>query len=93
MEPVRLPTHVDEPHQFLMWSADEIIPLLSLFVMGVLFEQILLFTLCGLVLTSVYKKYKNSKPDGYLLHFLYWYGLMPSKARCFVNPFIRRFLP
>lgn len=93
MEPVKLPTYVDEPHQFLLWSADEIIPLLTLFVMGVIFEQIIAFTCVGLVLTSVYKKYKASRPDGFLLHLLYWVGLMPSCAKVFVNPFIRRFLP
>ena len=93
MDPVRLPTRVDEPHQFLLWSADEIIPLLTLFVMGVIFENITIFTLVGFGLTSVYKKYKNCKPDGYLLHALYWIGLIPSKARTLVNPFIRRFYP
>ena len=93
MDPVRLPNYVDEPHQFLLWSADEIIPLLSLFVMGVIFENIIIFTAIGFVLTSFYRKYKNSRPDGFLLHMLYWIGLVPSKARTLVNPFIRRFLP
>ncbi|MCK9172182.1 MAG: type IV conjugative transfer system protein TraL [Desulfuromonas thiophila] len=93
MDPLRLPTYVDEPHQFLLWSADEIIPLLTLFVLGVMFEQICIFTFVGFLLTSFYKKYKNSRPDGFLLHGLYWAGLLPARARCFVNPFIRRFFP
>lgn len=93
MEPVKLPTKIDEPHQFLLWSADEMIPLMTLFVTGIILEQALLFTGIGFFLTSIYKKYKNSKPDGYLLHYLYWIGLIPTKAKTMVNPFIRRFYP
>jgi conjugal transfer pilus assembly protein TraL len=93
MEPVRLPTKVDEAHQFLLWSSDEMIPLLTLFIIGILLEQALLFTAIGFFLTSIYKKYKNSRPDGYLLHYLYWVGLVPSKSKTMVNPFIKRFIP
>ena len=93
MDPVRLPTKIDEPHQFLLWSADEMIPLLVLFVFGVMLGQVLIFLAMGFGLTSVYKKYKNSKPDGFLLHALYWAGLLPSRAKTIVNPFKRRFLP
>lgn len=93
MEPVKLPTKVDEPHQFLIWSVDEMIPMMTLFVFGMMIDQALIFTLAGLVLASIYKKHKNSKPDGYLLHILYWWGLLPSKGKTLVNPFIRRFIP
>ena len=93
MDPVKLPTKVDEPHQFLLWSADEMIPLMTLFVLGAMLDQAMVFTLIGVFITSIYKKYKNSKPDGYLLHYLYWIGLIPAKGKTMINPFIRRFIP
>jgi len=93
MDPVRLPTKIDEPHQFLLWSADEIIPLMVFLLFGVMLNQAIILTVLGLILTHYYKKYKNSRPDGFLLHALYWAGLIPSKNKTMVNPFKRRFLP
>jgi len=95
MEPVKMPTRVDEPKQFLIWTVDEVIPILSMIGVGVVLEQVFLCMLVGWVLAYFYKKYKNSRPDGFIFHAFYWFGLMPSKksSKTMVNPFIRRWFP
>lgn len=93
MEPVKLPSHIDDPHQFLLWQADEIIPVLICGVIGFLIGRSVLCIAVGLVGMHFFKKYKAGKPDGYIIHCLYWIGLWPQKGRVLPNPFEREYLP
>lgn len=93
MEPVKIPTEIDTPHQVLLWSTDEFIPFMFFLVIGNLSDHLILGVLLGTALGHLYKRYKNTRPDGYLLHFFYWYGLGKSKGKTYVNPFKREFLP
>ena len=67
MEPVNIPSYIDDPPHFLLWSADEMAPILL-----------------GL---------RDGRPDGFILHAIYWGGLLPTKAKTIPNPFIRSYLP
>lgn len=93
MQPVEIPRYIDDPVHFLLWSADEIAPIGLGLVIGILAGSPAYFTLAGLALTSVYSRYRDSKPDGFALHYLYWQGLMKTKCKAATNPFIRRFYP
>ena len=91
MSQQKIPNHVDDPQQFLMWSIDEVLPLMIAFVVGFMLEQVIIFTFLGLMLTKFYRRYRDSKPDGYLRHWLYWYGIGPVKGKTIKNPFEREF--
>lgn len=93
MKPVHIPRRIDEPPHLLLWSADELAPMLIGLVVGLVLGKALICTLAGFLVTNLYRRFRDSRPDGYLLHMIYWSGLLPSKARSLVNPFIRRFFP
>ncbi len=93
MNPVEIPAYIDDPPHFLFWRADEIAPVLLGLVLGMLTANALLLTTLGLLLTRLYRRFRDGKPDGYILHALYHIGLLPSRARSVPNPFIRQYLP
>lgn len=93
MEPVEIPSHVDDPPHVLLWSADELAPVAIGLVMGVLTGNAFILTALGLVIAKLYRRFRDNHPDGFFLHVLYWFGLWPTKTRTMPNPYIRRFLP
>ncbi|MBY5940571.1 type IV conjugative transfer system protein TraL [Halomonas sp. DP5N14-9] len=93
MEPVRIPSRIDDPIHVLMWSLDEMAPIFAGLILGIAVGQAMIGFGIGLVVTNQYRKYRDNHPDGYLIHIGYWAGLLFTNARSMVNPFIRRFLP
>ena len=48
-----------------------------------------MFVLLGLALSRLYGRFRDSRPDGFVLHWAYWHGLVPLAARSCPNPFSR----
>lgn len=92
MKQVKIPRRIDEPPHILMWSADELTPMLLGLVIGVFTAQVFICTLTGLVITNIYRKFRDNHPDGFMLHVLYWFGC-PMGSKIFKNPYVRRYLP
>ena len=90
---MELPRRIDDKPRMLFWTADEAVPFLVLTVVGMAINQLMLCILLGLAASWLFRKYRDRHPDGYLLHALYWYGVLPLRARCLINPFLRRILP
>jgi len=93
MEPVQIPKMIDDPPHVLLWSADEMAPVALGLVIGMFTGNALVLTLLGLAVTKLYRRYRDGHPDGYMLHGLYWTGLMPMKVIGATNPYIRSYLP
>lgn len=93
MTPVRIPRRVDEPPHILLWSADEMAPLMLGLIIGMLIEKALICTLAGLVVTKLYSRFRDNHQDGYLLHLIYKIGLLHTKAKTMANPFTKNFFP
>lgn len=91
MERQKLPNHVDDPQQFLMWSVDEVLPLVIAFLIGFMLEQVIIFTCIGFLITKVYRRFRDSRPDGFMLHALYWHGIGAIRGKTVRNPFEREF--
>lgn len=87
----RLPTHADDPMIFWFWDLDEMIPFMGLLIYGMMTRQVIICVIAGIVVSKIYKKYRDSKPDGFLLHSLYWYGALPINTRTLQNPFTERY--
>jgi len=92
-QPVEIPRQVDDPPTLLLWRIDDLVPVVLMLVLGVLADQLALFLLLGVVLVRLYGRFRDSRPDGYALHWAYWVGLLHLRAPTTPNPFIRRWLP
>jgi len=77
----------------LLWSTDEFVPFMSFLVLGNLTGHLIAGCLIGAVLGHLYRRYKNSRPDGYLNHLLYWTGLRGDKGVTYINPYRKEFRP
>ncbi|MBC8386325.1 MAG: type IV conjugative transfer system protein TraL [Gammaproteobacteria bacterium] len=93
MQQVRIPSRIDDPPHLLMWSLDEMAPILIGLTFGIFIGQALILTLAGLVLTNFYRRFRDNNPDGYMLHMLYNAGFLPPKGKLMINPYIKRFFP
>mgnify|MGYP004545111067 CR=1 FL=1 len=93
MDAVSIPRHADEPPHLLLWSLDEIAPMLLGLTIGIFTAQALVCTLIGVVISRFYKRYRDNHPDGCLMHMIYWSGIPIVSGRHFPNPFIRLFKP
>ena len=91
MDAIRIPHRIDEPPHFLLWSAEELAPTALGLMLGIIVDHPTICFAAGLVVSSLYKRFQESRPDGYLLHLLYRSGFLPSRERSFPNPFIRRY--
>lgn len=90
-EPVKLPREVDDPPLMLMWSADELITFFICFFIGFLLERVLIFVVIGYFVVKVVRRYRNSRPDGYIIHLMYWIGVPLGKSRTLPNPYETEF--
>ena len=93
MKEVEIPTYADEPPHFLLWSADEMLPIIFGFGMGIIIDQVFFLTIAGFVVSHYYKKFRDQHPDGFLFHLAYWYGFGFCRSRSMTNPFVRKFFP
>ena len=93
MNLIKIPDRLDEAPQMLLWTMDELLPPIFLFAVGVIFKSPFLYGLVGFAGSYVYRKFRESKPDGYIIHMCYYYGLPLFSEKKMPNPFIRRFFP
>lgn len=93
MEPVQQPIYLDEPIQILLWSIDEVVPIISGLVIGVAISQAFICLLLGVAMTHFYRRFRDNHAASYLQHLFYRWGFSFSKARTVTNPFIRNWTP
>lgn len=93
MKPIRLPVRADDPPHILLWPADEIVPIMGGLVFGMVVGQAFLFTLAGMGLARLYRRFRDTHADGYLEHLAYHFGFGTNRAPSMTNPFIKRFFP
>jgi conjugal transfer pilus assembly protein TraL len=90
---LEMPHRIDDPPMFLLWSLYDMIGFILIVLLGIATSQLLVSILLGLVLMRLYRRHRERRPEGYILHWLYWYGLIPVTARSIPNPFCRRWVP
>lgn len=77
-EGVRIPRGLDSPPQLLLWQVDELSPVIAGMIIGIAIEQLIICIFIGFLMVKVYKKLRDGRPDGYPIHFLYWFGVIPG---------------
>lgn len=93
MKQIPFPRHADNAQRILIFTPEQIVPAAMMFVIGLVTETLAFSVAIGIGLSWAFMKYSEGKPDGFLLHAAYWYGLFPLKARSAINPFLRRIDP
>ncbi|MFZ6765063.1 type IV conjugative transfer system protein TraL [Pseudoroseomonas sp. WGS1072] len=93
MQSIPLPRTVDEPPYFLLWRIDDLFAPCLLMVVGLMFERMMGGLALGLVLSLVYRRFRDGRPENYVLHAIYWSGLWPGRGYSFPNPFARIWWP
>ncbi len=94
MKPVIIPSLIDDFPQVMLWSVDEIVPVMLGMLAGVLLNQAVLGLLFGLIIAKIYKKIKAGKNDGFLAHLLWRYIFIQIfKGKAFVEPLLKRMKP
>lgn len=93
-EPVKIPAGIDDPPYVIFWRLDEVLPIGIGLVAGVLLAQLIICTLAGVVLARFYRRFCDNRPDGYLLHAIYWYmgAISSKKTRVMPNAYEREFI-
>ena len=89
MEPIQQPVYLDEPLQILLWSIDEVVPIIGGLVIGMAISQAFICLLLGVAVTHFYRRFRDNHAASYLRHMVYRWGFYASDARTVVNPFIR----
>jgi conjugal transfer pilus assembly protein TraL len=93
MESIPFPATVDEPPYLLLWRLDDIaLPLFCLCI-GMLLGSAAIFISIGVVGMLWYRRFREGRPEFYVLHALYWTGAYPARGLGFLNPYIRTLLP
>lgn len=72
-EPTKIPDYIDQPPHVMFWRLDEVMPIGIGLVAGILLAQLIICTVVGLLLARFYRRFCDNRPDGYLLHAIYWY--------------------
>jgi conjugal transfer pilus assembly protein TraL len=91
--PIRMPRYCDDGMMFMMWSADELLPGFAIFLLGVMINQKIICLVVAIVATKMFRRMKEGNPDGFLLHSLYWIGLVDSKrVKSMPSPFVREYI-
>jgi len=92
MEPIKMPILVDEPMQVFLWGIDELVPIMAMLAIGMMVDRLLILLLIGMAAAHIYRRYRGVKPEGYLMHKLYWMGIVFGKGRI-KNGLEREYMP
>jgi conjugal transfer pilus assembly protein TraL len=87
----QIPTRIDDPMQALFWTVDEFIPFSIIAGIGFATGNLTICILLAMIAVKLYRKYREGRPQNFILHWLYWYGIIPFKSQTFRNPFIRKY--
>jgi len=90
---LEFPRYLDAPPQVLFWTLDQVVPFATMALIGMATKTLGLCLVIGGVFAWAFARFRDSKPDGFLPHIAYWYGVLPLKGRAAINPFQRRIYP
>jgi len=90
---LEFPRYLDAPQQILFWTVDQMVPFATMALVGMLTQTLAVCLVIGGLAGWGFARYRDSKPDGFLQHICYWWGILPLKGRSMTNPFQRRLHP
>lgn len=83
--------YIDDPPSFFLWELDEIVIFSMFLFLGIITDLLTYLFVVGIIFSTIVAKIKKTKSEGFLLHLLYWCGLLklrgcqPSWKRIFIE--------
>lgn len=93
MDTIDLPQHIDDPLPLLLWTTADLGPVYVALMLGLFLDQEVVCVSISLVLVHFYHRYRDNRPDGFLIHVAYWLGLLGGRGYSLINPYRRLFTP
>ena len=81
MEKIKIPKHVDDPPQVLIFTMDEFFLMMGFAVVGAAWNLLLPGLMVGAAIGKMFKKIQEGSMPGLLFHMLWWVGLASFKGR------------
>lgn len=92
MEPIHLPTHLDDPKYFLLFTMEDFLITIACLAIGVMLHALGYMILAAFAVIYISGRFRGSLPDGRLQHILYWHGVPIGSGHSLINPLARRFI-
>ncbi|BCU08428.1 type IV conjugative transfer system protein TraL [Allochromatium tepidum] len=83
-----IPNYVDDQMQVFFWEVDEFFPILTIFILFFMWDQLLIGIALSWAFGRYFSRFKSSNMDGFLFHMAWWSGLMSMNKR-FANGLMR----
>lgn len=83
-----IPNYVDDQMQVFFWEVDEFFPVLTIFVLFFMWDQLALGIILSWGFGRYFSRFKSANMDGFLFHVFWWSGLMSMNKR-FSNGLMR----
>lgn len=92
MQEIEIPQTLDAPPLLMIFNAHQAMTLLSFALVGAVIEQMLICTIAGYFGGTLFTKFSDRKPAGFVRHTLYYIGL-PVLSQRFPNGLDREYRP
>ncbi len=93
MERHQIPQTLDAKPLALIFNATQIFTFFGFAIVGVAINHPFLAGAIGLIVGSFFTKYVDKRPDGFIRHMAYFYGLPVLRGRSGLNGLDREFRP
>ena len=93
MEQHVIPQTLDAPPLLIVFNGYQVISFFVFTLVGVIINHPFYLAALGFAFGTFFTRYADKKPNGFLRHLLYFYGVPTISGRLFPNGFDRDFRP
>lgn len=92
MQEIKVPQTLNDPPLAMIFNAYQLMTVLGFAMIGSIIDQLLIMTIVGWLAGTLFTRFSDKKPDGFLRHQMYYWGL-PVLSPRFQNGLDREFRP
>jgi conjugal transfer pilus assembly protein TraL len=87
----RIPRTIDDMPYAFIWRMDEFAVPIIMMLVGMLLNYAFTALFLGIGLVYFYRKYREGRPNLYVLHLCYWWGFTPLSGHSMLNTWEREY--
>jgi type IV conjugative transfer system protein TraL len=87
----RIPRTIDDMPYAFIWRMDEFAVPILLLLVGMLVNHPFSALGIGFVLVYFYRKFREGRPNLFVLHQFYWWGFYPLNGHSMLNSYEREY--